>query len=158
MDQLILKSFAKEMEKISDLIFGKGGKVVAGGLFAGVDDPEESKARSEEIRSLLQQHGSIKSTKSAYENAHPGEFITSAFKMEDAPKSGFIKKLIKGKKYIESEQKSYGERSASPRVFIRTGPAGGYHQSAFYKEVERGYNDNELSQSHIPKEQRVIYI
>jgi len=158
-EQIKQAAFMDEMQKLSDMMIGpRQGSIVSGGIFASSNTPEEAKSNAEEIQNLLKQHGSVRAAREAFQKAHPNEYTTTAFKRETAPSHGIIKRIFKGKKFIESEQNSFKERSSAPRIFVRSGPSGGYDQRAFYNEVARGYYDRELDQPHIAKKNRIIYV
>jgi len=149
------KALMYGLVKIADMIIGKSeNPVVAGGIFVHGEDEVQSRNNAEKVRKYIQQYGSLGKAKERFEKENPGVYITKVISTAAAPKKPF---LFGGKKY-QSELKSYQDRVQKPRIFIRSGPAGGYQQSSLYKEVARGYYDSELNQDHIPKSQRIIYI
>lgn len=159
MNSNTLSGFSSEMEKIADVIIGpkddKEAPIVAGGIFVGTDTGHRKK--SVLLGKLLNKHKSIQKTRQAYAKLHPDDFVTAAFKRESSPGTWTKVKSFFGADAAESAVKSYESRVKSPRTFLRVGPIGGYHQSAFYKEVARGLHDGELHQPHVPKKDRVVY-
>ena len=147
--------------KVADVVFGpEGAPITAGGAFVGGGDMahEEARERALALQELVSQHRSIQRARAAYQEAYPDDFTTTAFKREEAPGGlrFFASRMFTPKK-AKSRQESYEERKESPRTFLRTGPPGGYHQDAFYREVARGLHDDELDQPWVPKKDRVVY-
>lgn len=145
----VLNSF---FEKIADLVYGpERGRISAVGAFVA------RKGGAAEFQRLLGEHRSFQKARDAYRKKYPTDFITLAFRKEEPPtRGGFLG--FGADKYYDEKRKDFESRIASPRVFIREGPAGGYAQGAFYKEVARARYDRELNKPWIPKKDRVVYI
>ena len=151
----VLFYFSQEIEKRADIIIGrKGGDkdpVVAAGAFVG------RKGGGKDFARLLQKHKSLQKTRAAYVKEYPDDFVTLAFKREEAPGGKGFLGFGKGKHY-DAKRKNYDDRVRAPRVFLREGEPASHAQSAFYKEVTRGLHDRELNQPWLSKEQRVVYM
>ena len=165
----VLHFFVKE----ADLIFSRNVKndspYTAYGLYAGLPDSMSdddlggaSQKASQRLRALLASEGSVQKAKARYMEENPDHFVTAAFLREGAPQQalmGRLKGMFGAKDPMhESALKSYHDRMKSPRAFVRSGRQGGYHQDAFYNEVNRGLYDDELDQLHIPKKDRIVYM
>lgn len=166
--KLCTKFFIKEADLVFNRYADENSPYTAYGLYAGLpgdmDDEKmgpASQAATKRLQALLRAEGSVQRAKAAYLKENPNHFVTAAFLQEGAPRQGLMgrfKGLFGAKDPIhESALKSYNERMRSPRAFVRSGGIGGYHQDAFYNEVERGLYDDELNQIHIPKKDRIIY-
>lgn len=164
----VMQFFSKE----ADLIFSRNVRddspYTAYGLYAGIPGelsaeemgPASQKA-TQRLRALLASEGSVQKAKAKYMEENPDHFVTAAFLREGSPNQrlmGRLKGMFGGEdKEYASALKSYQDRMKSPRGFVRSGGIGGYHQDAFYNEVQRGLYDDELDQIHIPKKNRIIY-
>jgi hypothetical protein len=156
-------TFVSELEKLSAVAFGPkdATNYTAAGVFVSGGQAEADRATE-----LLKKTKSMNKTLEQLHAEYPGAFITSAYKREHAPKDpGKLKKFLqtitfrrkRAQEKLDSAKASFAERSKSPRVFVRSGRAGGPEQSAFYKEVARGLYDRELNQPHVRKRDRVVY-
>jgi hypothetical protein len=144
-----------EIEKAADMMIGKG-QSVAGGLFVSADTPEDSKSRALEAQSLIKKHHGLQAAAKELREKYKDAYVTVAVKKEEEP-HGFLKNIFQHNK-LKAEKDSYADRVKNPRIFVRSGPAGEYHQHAMYNEVARGYYDNELRDAPIPKKNKVVYM
>ena len=142
-------------EKLADIVIGpqgnKNAPITSVGAFVGRE------GGGPEFQKLLLEHGSFQKAKAAYQEKHPDDFVTLAFRRESAPtRGGFLG--LGGDKHFSAKLKHYEDRKKSPRVFIRDGKPGGYAQNALYREVARGLYDRELDKPWLSKKDRVVYI
>lgn len=164
-----IRFFVKEADLLFSRNVSENSPYTAYGLYAGLPDDMSdddlggaSQKASRRLRELLRSEGSVQRAKARYMEENPNHFVTAAFLQEGAPKQGLMGRL-KGVFGAEDEMhasalKSYQDRMKSPRAFVRSGRQGGYHQDAFYNEVNRGLYDDELDQIHIPKKDRIVYM
>ena len=152
------------MQKVADLVIQPRSKrrqkkavTTAGGIFVSHDKPDDS-SMAREVVQAIRTHGSIQEAKAALKKKYPDRFVTAAFKRENKP-GGLrygVKRIFRPKR-AKSQMASFKSRSANPRIFVRTGKPAGHEQSSFYKEVQRGLYDSELTQPHVKKKDRVVY-
>lgn len=163
----IKSAFLDELEKIAALAIGKGQNTTAAGIYAYEDgDGDRRAALGAEISDAVKKHKSVLKAHAALQKKYPTKDFTVMFKREDAPTDpGKLKRLgwtLIGQKkkrmaMHDSAKRSFEDRKANPRMFVRVGHRRGYQMNALSKEVSRGLYDSELNQPHVRKKDRVVY-
>ena len=158
LNTITCSAFVDELSKTADVIYrdGKNARLLSGGLYVGTSKDHEKKHRI--VANLIGEHGSLQKAKQKYKEMYPNDYIGAAFNFKEKPRrGGFLGIGGTEKSLYDRQVKSWEERSKSPRIFVRVGKPGGASQNSFYKEVRRGYYDNELKNAPIPEKDKTVY-